>query len=285
LIASGYGMGYPEKITDLSRLCIHTQTNRPWDLERCVVEYHRAGIRGISVWRHLLEKIGPNRARSILAEQDMTVVSLVRGGFFASKDKPHRREAIGENLRAIDEAVQIDAPLLILVCGADPRQSPDHSREQIREGILEILPVAGKAGIRLAVEPLHPMYAADRSAIVTLGQANDMVESIGSPVVGVAVDLFHLWWDPQLHREIERCGGMNKIYAFHISDWKPAMTDILNDRGIMGEGCIDIRQIRGWVESAGFEGYHEVEIFSEHYWAMDQAEYLEAIKKAYLSRT
>ena len=277
-------MGYPEKITDLSRLCIHTQTNRPWDLERCVVEYHRAGIRGISVWRHLLEKTVPERARSILAEHDMSVVSLVRGGFFPSRDKPRRREAIEENLRAIDEAVQINAPLLILVCGADPRQSQDHSREQIRDGILEILPVAERAEVRLAVEPLHPMYAADRSAIVTLEQANDLVESIGSADVGVAVDLFHLWWDPKLHSEIKRCGAMNKIFAFHISDWKPAMTDILNDRGIMGEGCIDIRQIRGWVESAGFKGYHEVEIFSEQYWAMDQVEYLDAVKKAYLNR-
>jgi sugar phosphate isomerase/epimerase len=125
------------------------------------------------------------------------------------------------------------------------------------------------------------MYAADRSAIVTLKQANDMVDAIGSESVGVAVDVFHLWWDPELPAEIRRCGTMNSLFAFHICDWKPDMKDMLNDRGIMGEGCIDVKQIRGWVESAGFTGFHEVEIFSDHYWAQDQAAYLQSIVEAY----
>jgi sugar phosphate isomerase/epimerase len=274
-----------ERIEDLSRLCIHTQTNRPWDLERCVTEYHRAGIRGISVWRHLLEKTAPQRARVILDDHRMEVVSLVRGGFFAAVDKTRRREAIEDNLKALEEADQIGAPMLVLVCGADPDQTPAISREQILDGILELLPVAEKAGLKLAVEPLHPMYAAERSAIVTLGQANDLVEAIGSQVVGVAVDLFHLWWDPMLETEIMRCGSMGKLFAFHINDWKPDMTDLLNDRGIMGEGCIPVKQIRGWMDEAGYKGYHEVEIFSDRYWAMDQVEYLESIKTAYLNHT
>jgi sugar phosphate isomerase/epimerase len=278
-------MAFPSEITDLSRLCIHTQTNRPWDLEQCVQAYHRAGIRGISIWRHLLEKTALDHASSVLKDHDMEVVSLVRGGFFASVDKKIRKEAIYENMRAVEEAAQIGAPLLVLVCGADPEQSLDHSREQIREGIVELLPVAEEAGVKMAIEPLHPMYAADRSAIITLEQANDLMESIASDHVGAAVDLFHLWWDPHLEREIRRCGSMDKLFAFHICDWKHGMNDMLNDRGIMGEGCIDVKKIRGWVESAGFSGYHEVEIFSDQYWAMDQEAYLQLIIQAYLINT
>jgi len=279
------GMDSAEPITNLSKLCLHTQTNRPWDLVRCVTEYERAGIRGISVWRHLLKEVPVTRARRILEEHGMEVVSLVRGGFFAAADRRQRMLALNDNRQALEEANGIGAPLLILVCGADPGQSPDHSREQIKEGISALLPEAEAAGVRLAIEPLHPMYAADRSAIVTLGQANDMAEGIGSEQVGVAVDLFHVWWDPFLETEIARCGALNRLFAFHICDWKPDMNHMLNDRGVMGEGCIDIKRIRGWVESAGFKGYREVEIFSEHYWGMDQVEYLELIKKAYLNHT
>jgi sugar phosphate isomerase/epimerase len=278
-------MNFPTPIEDLSRLCIHTQTNRPWDLRQCVAAYHREGIRGISVWRHLLDQGALHDARSILGDHDMQVVSLVRGGFFAAADPQQRKEAIRDNRQAVEEAEQIGAPLLVLVCGADPEQSLEHSREQIREGISKVLPAAEAAGIKLAVEPLHPMYAADRSAIVSLKQANDMVEMIGSAYVGVAIDVFHLWWDPALEDEIKRCGNMNRIFAFHICDWKPGMKDMLNDRGIMGEGCIDVKRIRGWVESAGFRGFHEVEIFSEHYWAQDQTGYLHAVIDAYRNHT
>jgi sugar phosphate isomerase/epimerase len=278
-------MEYALPITDLSKLCVHTQTNRPWDLERCVIEYERAGIRGVSVWRHLLKETPPARARLILEKHGMEAVSLVRGGFFAASSGSQRRRAIDDNRTALEEAHEIGAPLLVLVCGADPSQSPAFSREQIREGIMKILPEAEAAGVRLAIEPLHPMYAADRSAIVTLRQANDLAESIASECVGVAVDLFHVWWDPDLRAEIARCGAMNRLFAFHICDWKPDMTHMLNDRGVMGEGCIDVKLIRSWIESAGFKGYHEVEIFSDRYWRMDQVQYLELICNAYMNHT
>lgn len=278
-------MELPTPINDLSRLCIHTQTNRPWDLRQCVVEYQKAGIRGISIWRHLLEDTTPNETRSILKDHDMTVVSLVRGGFFAARERERRTEAIQENISALEEAAQIGAPLLVLVCGADPEQPMEHSRDQILEGVNHILPAAKEMGVNLAIEPLHPMYAADRSAIVTLRQANDMVETIGSENAGVAVDVFHLWWDPELQAEIRRCGAMNRLFAFHVCDWKPGMKDMLNDRGIMGEGCIDVKQIRGWVESAGFQGFHEVEIFSDKYWAQDQGTFLHSIIDAYMNYT
>ena len=129
------------------------------------------------------------------------------------------------------------------------------------------------------------MYADDRSAINTLAQANDMTEAINSPWLGVAVDVYHLWWDPALEQEIKRCGDHQHLFAYHICDWKTPTTDMLQDRGLMGEGCIDLPQIRGWVEAAGFEGFHEVEIFSNRYWQMDQTEFLDKIKKAYLAHS
>lgn len=278
-------MSIPEEIKDLSKLCIHTQTNKPWDLEQCVKHYSEAGIRGISVWRHLLENMPLSRARRILEEQGMDVVSLVRGGFFPSVEASKRTLAIDDNIRALEEAEAIGSPLIVLVCGADPGQSQQASREQIRDGILEILPRVETAGVKLAIEPLHPMYAADRSAITTMAQANDMVEEIGSDHVGVAVDVFHLWWDPSLENEIIRCGKLKKLFAFHVCDWNVPLEDMLNDRGLMGDGCINVKQIRSWLEEAGFNGYREVEVFSTKYWSMDQNEYLDKIQEAYLNHT
>jgi sugar phosphate isomerase/epimerase len=148
-----------------------------------------------------------------------------------------------------------------------------------------LLPQAKAAGVKLAIEPLHPMYAGDRSAINTLEQANDMAEEINSDFVGVAVDVYHLWWDHHLKEEIKRCGKNNNLLAFHVCDWNVPTTDFLNDRGLMGDGCINVLEIRGWVEATGFRGYNEVEIFSDKYWAMDQQEYLKKIKHAYLTKT
>lgn len=274
-----------EEIKDFSKLCVHTQTNRPWDLEQCVVNYHKEGIRGISVWRSVLEGMDIKKARRMLDDHDMEVVSLVRGGFFASFEASKRKLAIEDNLQALEQAEAIGSPLLVLVCGADEQQSLHVSREQIRDGILEILPQAEEAGVKLAIEPLHPMYAANRSAINTMEQANDLAEEIRSEYVGVAVDLFHLWWDPALQREILRCGDNHNLFAFHVCDWNVTMSDMLNDRGLMGDGCINLKQIRGWMEKAGFGGYREVEVFSEKYWAMDQVQYLEKIKQTYLHYT
>jgi sugar phosphate isomerase/epimerase len=186
---------------------------------------------------------------------------------------------------AIEQAASIGAPLLVLVCGSDRRQSLERSREQIREGIMSILPFAEAAGVKLAIEPLHPMYASDRSAINTLKQANELAADINSEWVGVAIDVYHLWWDPFLKEQIERCAGQKHLFAFHVCDWNVPTVDMLNDRGLMGEGCINIPEIRSWVEATGFSGYNEVEIFSNKFWATDQKEYLEKIKKTYLTNT
>jgi sugar phosphate isomerase/epimerase len=217
----------------------------------------------------------------MLRQHNLTVVSLCRGGFFASSKPMKRQAAIDDNRRAIEEATAIGTKLIVLVCGADPAQSLEDSRRQIHDGIAALIPYAQAAGVRLAVEPLHPMYADTRSAIITLAQANDMTESLNSPWVGVAVDVYHLWWDPGLEKEIKRCAKNNALLAFHICDWKSPTTDLLNDRGLMGEGCIPIRKIRSWVEDAGFDGFNEVEIFSNEYWKLDQTAFLKDIIKSY----
>ena len=171
--------------------------------------------------------------------------------------------------------------MLVLVCGSHPGQSLETSRNQIREGIRAILPAAEEAGVRLAIEPLHPMYADDRSAINTLKQANEMVEALGSPRLGVAVDVYHVWWDPGLREQILRCGKHGHLFAFHLCDWLTPTRHMLLDRGLMGEGCIPLREITEWMEEAGFRGYHEVEIFSERWWGVDQGGFLDRIVEAY----
>jgi len=270
---------------DLNRLCVHTQTTKPWDLHTCIKEYHKAGIPHLSIWRHLLENQDLKLVKKALEDHQLKVTSLVRGGFFPSVSKSVRKEAIQENKKAIDEAKAIGAPLIVLVCGADPKQSLETSRSQIQEGIQNLLPYAKEANVRLAIEPLHPMYAGDKSAIVTLEQANDMAELIDDPFIGIAIDVYHLWWDNQLQKQIERCGKHNNIFAFHVCDWLSPTTDMLTDRGLMGEGSIPVREIRKWTEKAGFQGPIEVEIFSERLWGINQQDYLKQIKQAYIEHT
>lgn len=268
---------------DFSKLCIHTQTTKPWTLEECIINFASAGVKGISIWRHLLEGKDLDKIKLLLDSNRMDVVSLVRGGFFPSVDPKKRLSAIEDNQLAIEQASALGAPLVVLVCGAEPKQSLESSRQQIKEGITALIPLAEKRKVKLAIEPLHPMYGAEKSAILTLGQANEMCELIDSPWVGIAIDVYHLWWDDQLKNEIIRCGKNKNILAFHICDWRVNTIDFLTDRGLMGEGCIDIRKIREWIEAAGFDGYNEVEVFSERLWSRDQKQYLKEIKKSYIN--
>lgn len=273
------------EIKDLSKLCIHTITTKPWSLKTAVDKFSKKGISGITIWRDALEGLKLHDAKSMLDDTGMDVVSLCRGGFFPSVNKQKRGEAIDNNKKAIEEAAEVGAPLVVLVCGADPTQPLEESRKQIQEGIEAVLPFAKEQNVKLAIEPLHPMYADNRSAINTLKQANDMCVNIDDPNIGVAVDVYHLWWDETLEEEIARSGKLNKLFAFHICDWKTPTTDLLLDRGLMGEGCIPVKKIRSWVEEAGFAGYNEVEIFSNRYWEMDQDEFLEKIIQAYLQKS
>ena len=182
-------------LNDLSQLCIHTITTKPWGIEEAAKNFLLEGVKGITVWRDALANRNIRQSGQLLRDHGLKIVSLCRGGFFPNKEKEKRQVAIEDNLRAIEEAAELGAPLIVLVCGADPSQSLEDSRKQIQQGIETILPQAEAAGIKLAIEPLHPMYADTRSAINTLAQANDMAAQINSPFVGVAVDVYHLWWD------------------------------------------------------------------------------------------
>ncbi len=268
-------------ITNLSKLCLHTITTKPWSIEEAARNYAANGVKGITVWRDALTGRNIKQTGQMLRDHDLSIVSLCRGGFFPNIDSTKRNLALDDNRRAIEEASELGTKQIVLVCGADPAQSLEDSRKQIQDGIAAILPEASAAGIKLAIEPLHPMYADTRSAINTLAQANDITEALNSPWVGVAVDVYHLWWDPNLEKEIKRCGNNNALLAFHVCDWKSPTNDFLNDRGLMGEGCIPINKIRSWVEAAGFDGFNEVEIFSTEYWKRDQSQFLQDIISSY----
>jgi sugar phosphate isomerase/epimerase len=270
-----------EQLNDLSRLCVHTITTKPWSIEEAAKNFSAGGIKGITVWRDALVNRNVRQTGQLLRDHGLDIVSLCRGGFFPAKERKKREAAIDDNRKVIEESAELGAPLIVLVCGADPTQSLEDSRKQIKDGIEAIIPDAEAAGIKLAIEPLHPMYADSRSAINTLAQANDMAILLNSPVAGVAIDVYHLWWDPALETEIKRCGENGHLFAFHICDWNTPTTDLLFDRGLMGDGCIPVKKIRSWVEATGFNGFYEVEIFSEKYWKYNQAEFLEKIIQAY----
>ncbi len=266
----------------MTRLCIHTVTTKPLSLEQCFVEYPKRGVSGITIWRQTIEGRDLASVKRQAYDVGLEVVSLCRGGFFPGTTKSGRQAAIDDNLLAIEQAHAIGAPLIVLVCGAVPGQSLTESRSQITDGIAAVLPAAEKAGVKLAIEPLHPMYADDRSAVNTMRQAHEICDALGSPKsLGIAVDVYHVWWDPELKVQIELAGRTDRLHAFHLCDWKTPTTDLLNDRGLMGEGCINIRQISDWVDATGFTGYREVEIFSNKWWAADQNTFLDAIHQSY----
>lgn len=266
----------------LDRLAIHSITNKPWSTEQCIEKYAAAGVGGITFWRYSFEGRDPRTVGRQARDAGLEVVSVARGGFFPALTEAGRRAAIDENRHAIDEAAACGAPSLVLVCGAVPGQPLDDSRAQIRDGIAGCLDHAEAAGVVLAVEPLHPMYADDRSAINTMAQASDLCEALGSHAnVGIACDVYHTWWDPDLEGQIARAAAAGNLSAYHICDWMTPTVDLLNDRGLMGEGCIDLHQIGSWIRSAGFGGYDEVEVFSDRHWSTDQDEYLQRIVAAY----
>lgn len=270
----------------LKNLAVHTITNKPWSTRQCIDKYAAAGVRGVTFWLKDFEEDTPAQIGDYARAAGLDVVSVARGGFFCAKNTLRRQALLNDNYKAIAQTAEAGAPSLVLVCGAWPGQTLEESRSQILTGIEYILPRAQDAGIRLAIEPLHPVYADDRSAINTIASANAICDQLGSPEhLGIAIDVYHTWWDPELWNQIRITGEKNRLFSFHICDWRTPTTDLLNDRGIMGEGCIDIARIRGQVRAAGFQGHDEVEIFSNAHWASDQNEYLQKIVTAYSELT
>ncbi|MDF1752374.1 MAG: sugar phosphate isomerase/epimerase [Verrucomicrobiales bacterium] len=269
-------------LTDFSKLCVHTMTTKPWDIDTAMDKYATAEIGGITVWRQWLDGQNISQIGDRLRQRNIDIVSLCRGGFFPAVDQTGIDQAIEDNKQAVREAAELGAPMVVLVCGAVPGQSLEQSRTQIADGIAAVLPLAEELNIKLAIEPLHPMYADDRSAINTMASANEVCDRLSHSLVGIALDVYHVWWDPDLPKQIELTADKERLFAFHICDWMTPTTDLLNDRGLMGEGCINIPEIRSMVERSGFQGFNEVEIFSNRWWNSDQDQFLDSIKEAYL---
>jgi len=271
-------------------LSINTATLRGAGTLHAIIEAcARHEIRAIAPWRDQVAAIGIERAARLIREHRLELSGYCRGGMFPALDAAGRRAALEDNRRAIDEAKQLDAACLVLVVGSLPGAlagapaSKDlfAARSEVRDGIAATLEYARGVGMPLAIEPLHPMYAADRACVNTLEQALDLCDALdprrdreGDSVssdgasraaLGVAVDVYHVWWDPKLEAQIARA-GRDRLLAFHVCDWLVPTRDLLNDRGMMGDGVIEIARIRGWVEAAGFAGYSEVEIFSSENW-------------------
>jgi len=260
-----------------SQLAIHTFTNQPWSIHECIENYARAEIGGISIWRETLAGQDLKKVRKHLADSGLTPVSLVRGGFFTGKTLGDRRAAIATNLAALNEAEVLGLPSIVLVCGATLGQSPDENLAQIEEGIRAIIPAAEAANIKLSIEPLHPMYAADRSAIASLRDANLLAQRINHPLVGIAIDTFHVWWEIDLETEIKTCADNGHLFAFHICEFKPDFDHPLLDRGLPGEGVNATPRILEMIRKTHFTGLTEIEIFSRKYWAMNQHDFLQKI--------
>lgn len=278
---------------DPRKLALNTATTRAqWGLAQAIEGCARHGIRGIAPWRDQLHAMGVAKAARAIRDRGLTVTGLCRGGMFPAGTARGRRRAIEDNRRAIDEAHALGARCLVLVVGGLPKGAKDiaGARAQVRDGIAAVLPHARAAGVPLAIEPLHPMYAAERACVNTLEQALDLCDALdperageGSAnarvALGVAVDVYHVWWDPRLREQIRRA-GRKRLLAFHICDWLVPTTDLLLDRGMMGDGVIDLKRIRGWIEAAGYRGFHEVEIFSaRNWWRRDPHDVLRACKR------
>lgn len=252
-----------------ARLSLNTVTVREkWDLAACIEGCARHGIPGISPWRDVLADLGVAPAARAIRDAGLHVSGLCRGGMFTAADAAGRRRAIEDNLRAIDDAAALGADCLVMVCGGLPPGSRDlvGSRAMVRDGLAAIIGRAREAGVTLALEPLHPMTCADRSVVTTLGQALDLCDELGEGC-GVAVDVYHVWWDPALAGQIARAG--RRIAAFHVCDWLVPTTDLVFDRGMPGDGVIDIKGMRGLVEAAGYRGFIECELLSRRWWAAD----------------
>ncbi len=273
---------------DHNQLSINTATIRKSEgqeqpLERILEQCARLGIRGVAPWRDQVQAMGLQKAAQMLRSFGMTVTGHVRGGMFTASNADGLKAALEDNFRAVDEACELNAKCLILVVGALPGalaanalyHDISRARGEVFDGISALLDYARKQKMPLAIEPLHPMYAAERACINTLEQALDVCDRLDpakSGAIGVAVDVYHTWWDPKLQEQIQRAGH-ERLLAYHVCDWLTPTTDMLNDRGMMGDGVIELKKIRGWVESAGYLGMAEVEIFSANNWWKAPAEH------------
>ncbi|AWN27329.1 sugar phosphate isomerase/epimerase family protein [Streptomyces sp. NEAU-S7GS2] len=268
----------------LDRLSLNQETVRQWSLPELADGCARAGVRGVGLWRAPVQQFGVAAAARLIRDAGLRVTSLCRGGFFTAADPVERAAALDDNRAALDEAAALGTDTLVLVSGGLPLGSRDlpGARERVADALGELAPYAAERGVRLALEPLHPMYAADRCVVSTLAQALDLAERFPADRVGVVVDTYHLWWDDTVGAQIGRAGGAggagSRLAAFQLADWvTPLPEGVLLGRGQLGDGSVDLRWFRERVETAGYRGPVEVEIFNPALWARDGAEVLAEI--------
>ncbi|MER7812095.1 sugar phosphate isomerase/epimerase family protein [Streptomyces sp900116325] len=272
-------------MTDLSRLSINQETIKQWSLPELTEGCVKAGIDKVGLWRAPVQEYGAERTAQLLADAGISVTSLCRGGFFTALDPAERARALDDNRAAIDEAAALSTDTLVLVSGGLPAGSRDlhGARERIAEALAELGPYGQERGVRLAIEPLHPMFASDRCVVSTLSQALDIAERFPAEQVGVVVDTYHIWWDDQAAAQIARAGAGGRIHSFQLADWiTPLPAGVLVGRGQLGDGSVDFRAFREMVEATGFTGPIEVEIFNEDLWARDGADVLAEVAARYV---
>ena len=260
---------------DLDRLSFNQITADHLDLDGVIDACAGAGIGWIAPWRH---KLLPDAGERISAA-GLRASSLCRGGFFPAPSAAERRERDADNRAAVDEAAAIGTDLLVLVCGPAPDGDLATARRQVLEGVETLAPYAAEQGVRLGIEPLHPMMIGERSVIVTLAQALDLAERFDAGTVGVVVDAYHVWWDPELERQLERAG--ERVFAYHISDWLVPTPDLLAGRGMMGDGVIDLPRLRGLVDAAGYAGPIEVEVINPANAELSPAELMARVRRSF----
>jgi sugar phosphate isomerase/epimerase len=262
---------------DPGRLSFNQITADQLSLSEVVEGCVDAGIGWVGPWRHKLE---PGSAALIRAA-GLRVSSLCRGGFFPAATEAERNERDADNRRAVEEAAELGTEVLVLVCGGARGAELERARDQVLAGIERLVPFAADCGVALAIEPLHPMMVVERSVIVTLGQANTIAERFDPAQVGVVVDAYHVWWDPELEREIERAGP--RILGFHVSDWLVPTTDLLAGRGMMGDGAIDLPRLRRLVDGAGYWGPIEAEVINQDLERVPGGELINRVRESYLA--
>lgn len=268
-------------LRDLSRLSFNQITAERSSLEEVVEGCARHGIPWLGVWRHKLAEVGLERAARLVRDAGLRVSSVCRGGMFPAATTAARAARIDDNRRAVDEAAALGAPVLVLVCGAAADKDIAAARAMVEEGITRLAPYAAERGIMLGIEPLHPAFAAERSCITTLREARRLAERFDESSVGVIADVYHIWWDPDVFAEIETAAP--RLAGFHVSDWLVPAQNVLMNRGMMGEGVIELRRLRFAVECAGYAGPIEVEIFNQALWDTPLDTVLALTKERYLA--
>ncbi|MFE0625866.1 sugar phosphate isomerase/epimerase family protein [Streptomyces sp. NPDC058864] len=262
---------------ELARLSVNQETVRQLPLPELVEALVTLGVPGVGLWRGPVREHGVEATAKLVREAGLTVTTLCRGGFFTASDPEERGAALADNRAAVDEAAALGTGTLVLVSGGLPAGDRDiaGARERVADAVAELAPYAEERGVRLAIEPLHPMYASDRCVVSTLAQALGIAERFPARQVGVVVDTYHLWWDDRAAEGIARAGAGGRIAAFQLADWvTPLPEGVLLGRGQLGDGCVDLRGFRELVDAAGYTGAVEVEIFNPALWARDGAEVL-----------